>query len=279
MTSVSHLRATILAVLNSPDAQDGNQQFFEELMYNKQNLLSVFDVGARNPQEQRELENGMCNVAQCSLCVDHPAALGRIIIDGRSLAVNKDFARQVVFISEQLEVSERHVAGLLHDLMVSTPNVAGEKAIEATILEFHSRRRQLTDCLRYLLEASVVAQNPDAPQLYKQIDLFLQQHILSRENFARAIFMETQKLGDMITKVRVARQNARSETVVPSQQGAWRTCFCPCLALTVQQEDNLGSTYSPHVMIRCGMSAATLPLYSISSDVWATSRRPKSRPS
>ena len=70
MTSVSRLRATILAVLNSPDAQDGNQQFFEDLMSNKQALLSVFDVGARNQQQQRELENGAWYATQFTRCTD-----------------------------------------------------------------------------------------------------------------------------------------------------------------------------------------------------------------
>lgn len=62
MASVTHLRAVILSTLNSPDSQDGNQQFFEELMSHKQNLSNLFNVGPRSPQEQRELESGQCTL-------------------------------------------------------------------------------------------------------------------------------------------------------------------------------------------------------------------------
>ena len=104
--------------------------------------------------------------------------------------------------------------------MVSTPNVTGDKAIEATILEFHLRRRQVTDCLRYLFEATLVAHSSEAPYLYEQIQVFVKQHILARKDLSRSIFAEIQRLGDMVMKVRSALQNARTDTVLQPQQGA-----------------------------------------------------------
>ncbi|KAJ3544602.1 hypothetical protein NM688_g5723 [Phlebia brevispora] len=202
MASVAHLRAVILSALNSPDSHDGSQQFFEELMSNKLNLINLFNVGPRNPQEQRELESG------------------RIIVDGRPLAVNSDFAKQVVFISQQLEVSERYVAGLLQDVISANPNISQEQLMEATILEFHLRRRQLADCLRYIFEAAEVAQSGDAPQLYDQLETFVRRHILADgDRFPQRVYAEADKLGDVINKVQVARQNAKSNTAAPSQQG------------------------------------------------------------
>ena len=83
---------------------------------------------------------------------------GRTTVNGRPVAVNTDFAKQVLFVSQQLDVSERYVAGLLQDVVSATPNVSSDHLVEAVILEFHARRRQLTDCLRFIVEAAEVAQ-------------------------------------------------------------------------------------------------------------------------
>ncbi|KAF7795183.1 hypothetical protein EIP86_006332 [Pleurotus ostreatoroseus] len=202
MASVAHLRAVILSTLNSPGSQDGNQHFFEELMSHKHNLLKLSNVGPRSPQEQRELESG------------------RILVDGKPLAVNADFAKQTVFISQQLDVSERYVAGLLQDVMAANPNLSQEQLIEATVLEFHLRRRQLAECLRYIFEAAEFSESEDAPQLYEQLHGFITGQILAGgDRFPRRLFTEIDKLEDVISRVQVERQNARSNTAAPSQQG------------------------------------------------------------
>jgi nuclear pore complex protein Nup205 len=58
MESISRLRATLLASLGTRGAQHGDQELFDELMVHQQCLLKLFDVGPRNPQEQREIESG-----------------------------------------------------------------------------------------------------------------------------------------------------------------------------------------------------------------------------
>ncbi len=59
MASISHLRAVILSSLNSGGDQDGYQEFFEELMAGKQQLINLYNIGPRSPQEQKEVESGM----------------------------------------------------------------------------------------------------------------------------------------------------------------------------------------------------------------------------
>ena len=62
----SHLRATLLSVLNAhpADAHAGledvtnNQELFEELMTAKPHLLRLFDFGPRSAAEKQEVESG-----------------------------------------------------------------------------------------------------------------------------------------------------------------------------------------------------------------------------
>lgn len=106
-------------------------------------------------------------------------------------------------------------------MISSNPNTSQEQLIDLTILEFHTRRRQLADCLRYIFEAAEVAQNAEAPQLYEQLEVFVRHQILSENpQFPRKLFAEMDKLGDTILKVQNARQNAKSSTTAPSQQGS-----------------------------------------------------------
>lgn len=139
-------------------------------------------------------------------------------MNGRSIAINSDFARQVVFVSQQLDVSERYVAGLLQETMASNPNVSQERLIEAVILEFHLRRRHLADCLRYIFEAAEVAQDSSSPELFRQLEQFTKQNLLEpSKGLPQKLFKEVDRLGEMIAKVHAARLNARSNTLA---QGA-----------------------------------------------------------
>ncbi|KAI0351635.1 hypothetical protein OH77DRAFT_1429461 [Trametes cingulata] len=206
MASVARLRAILQSAFSSRGLPHGEQEFFEELMAHKPQLVNLYDVGPRNPQEQRELESG------------------KITINGRSVAVNPDFARQAVFISQQLECSERYVAGLLQEVMAHNPNLTPEQCIEAAVVEFHLRRRDTADCLRYILEAAELAETADAPPLCHRISHFVRQHLLQPGGRAGAglslamkIFQEIHNVGNALAKAQAARQNARSETIAPSQ--------------------------------------------------------------
>lgn len=58
MASLSRLRAILLSTLNSPNNEDGHQEFFEQLMLNRAQLVKLYDIGPRSSQEQREVESG-----------------------------------------------------------------------------------------------------------------------------------------------------------------------------------------------------------------------------
>jgi hypothetical protein len=58
MNTIHRLREVLSRVLASPDTSHNGQELFDELMVQKARLLKLFDVGLRNPQEQREIESG-----------------------------------------------------------------------------------------------------------------------------------------------------------------------------------------------------------------------------
>ncbi|KAI0085599.1 nucleoporin Nup186/Nup192/Nup205 [Irpex rosettiformis] len=245
---LSVLSAALRTDTHHPDDGTGVQRLFEELILSKQYLVKLFDVGPRSEQERRELEGG------------------QITVNNRPLAVNADFARQVAFVSSQLDVSERYVAGLLQSIISQHPNLTSsqqvsgsEKLVEAAIIEFHSKRRKLAECLQYIVEAAVLGQQGvnelvtgpgtvagGGKSVYEQLELFVRQEMIAataqqtapasglgglfrggvvqqapgQGAFPTKLLKEIDRLGETLQKVQAAKQNARSDTVGPSQTQA-----------------------------------------------------------
>ncbi|KAF9238369.1 nucleoporin Nup186/Nup192/Nup205 [Melanogaster broomeanus] len=197
MESISTLKSVLSTTLTSRG--HGEQELFDELMVHKSRLRDLFDVGQSSPQEQRELQSG------------------KITINGRSLAVNADFAQQTIFLAQQLRCSEKYIASILHSIMADNPNIDSVNCMEATVIEFHQRRRHLVDCLRYLFEAAELAELPGAPRLYIRLEAFVAGADVS---LAHRIFKEVEALGTAVTQAQTARQNAQSNTVAPSGPGS-----------------------------------------------------------
>ena len=124
-----------------------------------------------------------------------------------------------MFISQQLDCSERYVAGLLQDVMHDNPNLSAEQGIEAAILEFHKRRRETAECLGTLLQAAERAETADASPFLQRIDMFVRQQLLQPGGLSLAmkVFQEIHNTGNALNKAQVARQNAKSDTVLPTQ--------------------------------------------------------------
>ncbi|EMD35026.1 hypothetical protein CERSUDRAFT_125016 [Gelatoporia subvermispora B] len=234
MASLAHLRTLILSAFRGRGLQNGEQEFFEELMAHKPQLVNLFDVGPRSPQEQREVETG------------------KVVVNGRSLAVNADFARQVIFISQQLDCSERYVAGLLHDVVSQNPNMNQQATVEATIFEYHDRRRQLAECLRLIFEAAEASESSGMPPIYERVDYFVRTQLVPAAgglSLPSKVFQEIHNLGNVLAKAQMARQNARSETMVPSAQNAAGTLGADvlnarCDALRFERQDLAVALYT-----------------------------------
>ncbi|KAH8101334.1 nucleoporin Nup186/Nup192/Nup205 [Cristinia sonorae] len=206
MQSTSALRAILLSTLGAPNhAQATEQDLYEELMAHKHIFLNLYDVGKRSPEQQRAVESG------------------KTTIRGKPMALNADFSRQVIFISQQLDCSEQYAAELLHDVMSSHPNLVEDRCLEATVLEHHTRRRQVAECLKYVFEAAVASQYPDAPPLLHRLELFVREQLLSRQGstttLTEKLLNEVDRIGEALNVVNTDRQNAGSLTVASVQGG------------------------------------------------------------
>ncbi|KAK0437028.1 hypothetical protein EV421DRAFT_1829501 [Armillaria borealis] len=206
MESISRLRQALFDTFSGKQVTNGGQALLDELMVAKPRLLKLFDVGARNQQEQREIESG------------------KALINGKQVAVNAEFARQVIFLSQQLECSERYIAGLLQKVVGENPNVGPVDSIELAVSEYHQRRRHLADSLRYIYEATI-AEAPDATLVYSQIHRFVREELQGlgsqgvEDSLSLKIIKEFGALDTALSKTDAARKSARSNTVAPSAQG------------------------------------------------------------
>lgn len=173
--------------------------------------------------------NGNSSPVSSSICLPTSYLIiyiGKITINGKSAAVNADFARQAIFLSQQLDCSEKYVAGVLHHVMSENPNIGSVQCMELTVATFHQRRRDLVDALRFLLDATEASELPDASIVYRRLGTFVKADLLpgprpggSEPTMARKVFREIEQLDVLIGKTDTARKNAGSNTVVPSGQG------------------------------------------------------------
>ena len=134
------------------------------------------------------------------------------------MVVNADFAKQAVFVAQQLECSERYTAGLLHTVLVQNPNVSPIDSIEHTLLEYHTYRRRFVDCLRYLFQA-VFLSLADSNPLYHQLANYVRYQLIPPSPTTKAhltvkILAHIQSLDHELSKIRTALQNAGSNTQI-----------------------------------------------------------------
>lgn len=99
-----------------------------------------------------------------------------------------------------------------------------EQCIEATILEFHTRRRHLADCMHYIFEAAELGESGNVPPFNVRLEMFVRQQLLPPPRsgglpLAIKIFQEIHNLGNTLARAQTARQNAKSATIAPSQSG------------------------------------------------------------
>jgi nuclear pore complex protein Nup205 len=109
--------------------------------------------------------------------------------------------------------------------MSENPNISHIDCFEVTIAEFHQRRRDLGECLQYLVEAAEAAEAPDASPTLSRVADFVHGELLTPstthggETLALRIFKETETLDDILGKADSARRGASSYTTLPSGQG------------------------------------------------------------
>ncbi|KAG6810860.1 hypothetical protein H0H92_010044 [Tricholoma furcatifolium] len=205
MESISRLRELLIRVLDSGLLDNGEQELFDELMVQKPRLLRLLEVGPRNAAEQKEIESG------------------RTTINGKQVAVNADFARQSIFLSQQLECSERYVAEVLYNVMSENPNIDTLNCLEVSIAHFHQRRRDLVDCVDLLIQSVRAAETPNASPVITNLSEFVLNQLVygtkhGGQPWSTRILQEIDGLDAVLLKADNARKSAGSSTVTSTGQ-------------------------------------------------------------
>ncbi|KAI0063325.1 hypothetical protein BV25DRAFT_416650 [Artomyces pyxidatus] len=201
MESLSELRAILYAVLSPGSAVD-EQELFDLLVQHRGALVKVFDVPPRSENERKELQGG------------------KTTLNGRQMTVNNDFATQVIFLAQTLDCSERYVAGLMRHVISENINRVPVDILEEVILEHHRRRRDLAECLRFLLEASELGKLPDPVPIHRRIAVFVNQSIIpfdaspSPPLLGWKVLTHIEGSEQAIANAQTAKQNAGSTTVI-----------------------------------------------------------------
>ncbi|KAG6890211.1 hypothetical protein C0995_010222 [Termitomyces sp. Mi166 len=221
MQSISRLRELLVKVLDTGLLDHGEQELFDELMVQKPRLLRLLDVGPRNAAEQQEIESG------------------KMIINGKHVAVNTDFARQSIFLSQQLDCSERYLAEVLYNVMLENPNIDTLHCLEVAIAHFHRRRRDLVDCVDLLIQAVLAAAAPNPTPTVLNLSEFVTNQLIysikqGDDLWGIRIFREVDSLDAVILKADNARKSAGSLTVLATGQPG---------SVTVLGSDLLNSRY------------------------------------
>lgn len=148
---------------------------------------------------------------------------GRTTHRGKPLAVNADFARQALFIADQLSLSERAAASLLHDAAYALPNATPVDIIEHAVAEFDRRRHASADALLLLLQAARAAEDKGASPLLKRLEVFVRREILTEkpghDALPLVVLAEIDATAQVLVQAQTARTNAISATAIPNTIG------------------------------------------------------------
>ena len=154
--------------------------------------------------------------------------------------MNKDFARQVTFLAQQLNCSERFLASVAHAVLSDNPTISEIDTVEQAVLAYHKLRRELADCLRFVFEAADAAEKGYAMPLHIRLKDFAKRQLLgtaAEGTLAYRIFMEINSMNEVIARARCAVTNAVSNTAVPTIQGVLLShCMYFGLCLIVPNE-------------------------------------------
>jgi len=222
MESLTRLRSALLATLEAQTTID-EQELFDLLVLHRRDLVNLFDTKPPSEDERKELQSGAYFISFSTSPQSYFLNPGKCTVDGRQMSVNNDFATQVIYLAQVLGCSERHIAGLMQYVISNNPNFSPVNILEQVVFEHHRRRRDLVDCIRFLLEAAEIVGSPGTTALHARLELIVKHQLIpSREGAEGVVFgekglgwkvlLEIEALDQTISLALTAKQNAGSNT-------------------------------------------------------------------
>lgn len=148
-------------------------------------------------------------------------------IEDKQVAINTEFASQVLFLSQQLECSERYIAALLDEILKENPGVDSVTSLELTVELFHLRRRHLVDTLRYLVDATKAADSNKDNKIHVRLARYFVTELIPASpgqdgnlTLVTRIWKQIEQLNALVARTDSAKRGAASNTVAPTGHGS-----------------------------------------------------------
>jgi nuclear pore complex protein Nup205 len=121
-------------------------------------------------------------------------------------------------VASHLDCSESYVASIVQQIMLDNPNLHPVVFVESVVEEFHQRRRDLCESIRFAFELAEMGAEEDSPQSVLHAIYSIVKDELATPAFVSKLLDEIDKLGNLLSKAENEKNNARSETVPPSTE-------------------------------------------------------------
>ena len=183
-------------------------------------------LGQETQKNKRRLNQVHCFFTFL-LSTPEPINSGKMTIEDKQVAINTEFASQVLFLSQQLECSERYIAALLDEILKENPGVDSVTSLELTVELFHLRRRHLVDTLRYLVDATKAADSNKDNKIHVRLARYFVTELIPASsgqdgNFTLVtrIWKQIEQLNALVARTDSAKRGAASNTVAPTGHGS-----------------------------------------------------------
>ncbi|KAF8742046.1 Nucleoporin, partial [Rhizoctonia solani] len=184
-----NLNTFLAKALREPTRQL-EQELYYKLEDAKPRFLALLDVPPRNSGEEAELKSG------------------KATISGVQKTYNNDFVQVALFLAQQLDCSERHVAGILDHVLSDDPVESALRAVQ----QFYETRQNVLSTLQLILDSAMGMNMVEPTMRTRLVDYVI--GLASTGTLAEKILKQIDTSGALMQRQMANQRNAGSTTAI-----------------------------------------------------------------
>ncbi|CAE6442649.1 unnamed protein product [Rhizoctonia solani] len=184
-----NLNTFLAKALREPTRQL-EQELYYKLEDAKPRFLALLDVPPRNSGEEAELKTG------------------KATISGVQKTYNNDFVQVALFLAQQLDCSERHVAGILDHVLSDDPVDSALRAVQ----QFYENRQHVLATLQLILDSAMGMNVVEPSMRARLVDYVI--GLASSGTLAEKILRQIDTSGVLVQRQMTNQRNAGSTTSI-----------------------------------------------------------------